>query len=46
MDEDYFNKRMTDEQREAKAATYGCGMLALIVAVVSAIIIIIIKIMV
>ena len=45
MDEDYYNKIMWEErqqmEREAKALTRGCGLLALIVAVLAAVVCII-----
>ena len=47
MDEDIYNKMMSDEQqrieREAKTITRGCGMLALVIAVVVAVILIFIQ---
>lgn len=45
MDEDYYNKIMWEErermEREAKAITRGCGLMALIIAVIAALVCII-----
>ena len=47
MDEDIYNKMMSDEQqrieREAKTITRGCGMLALVIAFVVGVILLFIK---
>ena len=48
MDEDINNKYMADEhqqiEREAKVITRGCGMLALVIAIVVGVILLFIKI--
>jgi len=47
MDEDFYNRMMSEEheriEREAKTATRGCGLLALIVALIVTAIIILYK---
>lgn len=47
MDEDIYNRLMSEEQqrieREAKAITRGCGLLALIVAFIVGLILLFIK---
>lgn len=47
MDEDIYNRMMSEEheriEREAKAVTRGCGLLALIVALIVAVVIILYK---